>query len=127
MFDGGSGAWGSGWIFFFYGHLLLLLYLVASATLPDNIPTDGLDLKEYYLESRGHFWSLLAGVNLIMLIFNLTRSLLTSNSLNWGSVLSGAVMVAIALSLAKIRRIEYHAVVVILLVLLLIVEITQKF
>ena len=37
---------------------LILLYLLASATLPDKVPDEGLDLKAYYLENRTYFWGL---------------------------------------------------------------------
>lgn len=30
-----------------YGHLLLLLFLLASSALPDKIPKNGIDLKKY--------------------------------------------------------------------------------
>jgi hypothetical protein len=37
---------------------LLLLFFVASAALPDEVPEAGLDLKGYYAENRGYFWTL---------------------------------------------------------------------
>ncbi|MCP4573754.1 MAG: hypothetical protein GY838_15455 [bacterium] len=127
VFEEGDGVWRSGWIFFYYGHLLLLLYLVASSVLPDEIPADGLDLREFYLDNRRHFWGLLAGVNLTLLVFVLLRPVLTEASLNWMAVLSNAVMGAIALSLVKVGRFGYHAVVVVLLVALTMLEIVVKF
>jgi hypothetical protein len=39
---------------------LVLLFLLASATLPDQVPAEGLDLKAYYLENRTYFWGLFA-------------------------------------------------------------------
>jgi hypothetical protein len=39
---------------------LILLFLLASATLPDQVPAEGLDLKAYYLENRTYFWGLFA-------------------------------------------------------------------
>lgn len=127
VFDDGDGAWSSGWVFFYYGHVLFLLYLVASAALPDEVPADGLDLREFYLENRRHFWGLLAGVNLLLLVLTLLRPLWTEVPLNWMAALSSIVMAAIALSLAWIRHIRYHAVVVIVLVLLMALEIVGKF
>lgn len=35
---------------------VILLYLAASAALPDEIPAKGLDLGQYFDESRGYFW-----------------------------------------------------------------------
>lgn len=37
---------------------LLLLFFIASAALPDEIPADGLDLETYYFENRTYFWTL---------------------------------------------------------------------
>lgn len=37
---------------------LMLLFLLASAVLPDDIPEDGLDLRAYYLDNRVYFWGL---------------------------------------------------------------------
>ncbi|MBN2566289.1 MAG: hypothetical protein JXB46_11320 [Candidatus Eisenbacteria bacterium] len=128
VFGGDDGAWGSGWVFFFYGHILLLLYLVVSAVLPDEVPAEGLDLKEHYFETRRHFWGLLAGVNLALLIFALLRPVLFSgSSLNLMAVLSNIAMGAVALSLAWIRRFGYHAIVVVMLVVLTVVEVAVKF
>ena len=38
--------------------VLVLLFLTASATLPDEVPEQGLDLGEYFDENRGYFWTL---------------------------------------------------------------------
>jgi hypothetical protein len=35
---------------------LMLLFLLASATLPDEVPAEGLGLKDYYLATRRYFW-----------------------------------------------------------------------
>jgi len=37
---------------------LLLLFFCASAALPDECPSNGVDLKAYYLENRSYFWTL---------------------------------------------------------------------
>ncbi len=37
---------------------LLLLFFIASAALPDEVPADGLDLEAYYFENRSYFWIL---------------------------------------------------------------------
>jgi hypothetical protein len=41
---------------------LIILYLLASAALPDEVPAEGLDLGAYYFDNRGYFWLLLAGL-----------------------------------------------------------------
>ena len=127
VFHEGDGAWGSGWTFFFYGHLLFLLYLVASAVLPDEVPAEGLDLKEFYFDNHRHFWGLLAGVNLALLIYLLLRPVFSELPPNWMAVFGNIVLGTIALSLVKVRRFGYHAVVVVLLVALTTVETILKF
>jgi hypothetical protein len=37
---------------------LILLFLTASATLPDEVPEAGIDLGAYFDEQRGYFWAL---------------------------------------------------------------------
>lgn len=127
VFQEADGLWASGWIFFFFGHLLFLLYLVVSAVLPDEIPADGLDLREFYFGNSRHFWGLLAGVNLLMLIYILLRTVFTELSLNWWAVLSNIVTMAITLSLAWTQRFKYHAVVVVFFAVMITAEIFIKF
>ena len=126
VFQEGDGLWDSGWIFLFYGHLLFLLYLVVSAVLPDEIPAEGLDLRKYYFETRRHFWGLLAGVNLTMLIFELTRTVATVHTVNWMVVASNIFMGVVVLTLAWSRRTGYHAVIVIMMVALTAFEMIVK-
>ena len=127
VFREGEGIWESGWIFFFYGHLLLLLFLVSAAVLPDEVPEKGLDLRSFYFDNRRQFWGLLAGVNLLMLIFALLRPVFTVSSLSWPVVWSNLVNGGVILSLALSRRPAYHAVVVILITTLAMLEIAHKF
>jgi hypothetical protein len=41
-----------------YFVVLVLLFLTASATLPDEVPEEGLDLRRYFDENRSYFWAL---------------------------------------------------------------------
>lgn len=41
-----------------YFVVLVLLFLTASATLPDEVPEEGLDLGRYFDENRSYFWTL---------------------------------------------------------------------
>lgn len=126
-FIGGDDAWVSGWKFFFYGHLLLLLYLVASAVLPDEVPAEGLDLREFYIGNCRYFWGVQACVYLLLLVYTILQPVFTEVPLNWQAVVPNVVMGTIALSLAMIRRVGYHAVIVVVIVLLLALEIIRKF
>lgn len=128
VFSGEEGAWESGWVFLIYGHLLFLLYLVVSAVLPDEVPEEGLDLREYYFSTRRHFWGLLTGVNLALTVLALLGPVLfPGSSMNLPAVLSNVVMGAVTLSLALVRGPRYHAVVVVVLVVLTVAEIAGKF
>ena len=40
-----------------YFGVLLLLYLAASASLPDEVPADGIDLRAFAAQSHIYFWS----------------------------------------------------------------------
>ena len=40
-----------------YFGVLLLLFLTASAALPDEVPAEGLDLRVYFHEAHRHFWA----------------------------------------------------------------------
>ncbi|MBN2585952.1 MAG: hypothetical protein JXA64_01395 [Candidatus Fermentibacteraceae bacterium] len=119
-------AWSGGWIFLFYGHLLLLLYLVAAATLPDEVPAEGIDLRSFYLENRTQFWGLLSGVYLIMLVFSLLHPAIAGAAIFWPPVISNFLMGAVSVSLAFTRRMAYHCTVVVLMVLLTILELVGK-
>ena len=37
---------------------LLLLFFIASAALPDEVPAEGLDLEAYYFANRRYIWAL---------------------------------------------------------------------
>lgn len=39
---------------------LILLFLLASAALPDEVPDEGIDLRTYYDENGSYIWSLFA-------------------------------------------------------------------
>jgi len=47
---------------------LVLLLLLASAVLPDEVPSEGLDLRAYYHENGGYIWTLFAAA-LAWLVF----------------------------------------------------------
>ncbi len=43
-----------------YFTVLIILFLAACATLPDEIPGSGIDLRRYFDENRVYFWSVYA-------------------------------------------------------------------
>lgn len=47
--------------------ICVLVFLMAAAVLPDEVPAQGLDLGDWYLRNRAHFWSLAALTILVTL------------------------------------------------------------
>ena len=43
-----------------YFGVLILLFLAASATFPDEVPAEGIDLGRYFDDTRAYFWSVYA-------------------------------------------------------------------
>jgi hypothetical protein len=47
--------------------VLLLIYLLAAAVLPDEVPEQGLDLRAFYLESSRYFWALVVLLTFVIM------------------------------------------------------------
>jgi hypothetical protein len=92
---------------------LVMLYLLASAVLPDEVPATGVDLKADYFEHQRYFWLLFATLLAVFLlqrigmawvrrgpeaVFPLIRE-----------VVPNFVLLAVLLSLAFVRRSWWHA------------------
>jgi hypothetical protein len=100
--------------------LVVVLVLLASAALPDEVPEPGLDLAAYYADNARYFWSLYA-------LFLALAGVVTVWPA-WGARPAGAllasqipnvVVLSLAGSLAVVRRRAYHAVLVPLLLVVL--------
>jgi hypothetical protein len=55
---------------------LLFMFLSAAATLPDEVPAEGIDLKVFYFANRRHYWGLVAGFfafNILLNVVSLVR------------------------------------------------------
>ena len=53
---------------------LILIYLAASITLPDEVPADGVDLGQYFDENRSYFWFIYTSfVAVILTLMTLRR------------------------------------------------------
>jgi hypothetical protein len=126
VFGGNGGGEVSGWLFFYYAHLLFLFYLVVSAVLPDEVPECGLDLKEFYIESRRHFWGLLAAVNLLLLFAAIVQPAFSGEQFIWLPVIANLVMFAVNLSLTWVRNLAYHSVIVSLFLGQVLLEVFQN-
>ena len=40
--------------------VLVVAFLMMAAALPDDVPEDGIDLRQFYFSSRIHLWSLMS-------------------------------------------------------------------
>jgi hypothetical protein len=49
---------------------LVFMYLSAAATLPDEVPAEGLDLRTFYFNNRAHYWGLVVGLFVFNLLLN---------------------------------------------------------
>ena len=49
--------------------LLLLIYLLAAAVLPDEVPEKGIDLRNFYVETSRYFWALVLLLTIFIMIF----------------------------------------------------------
>ena len=98
---------------------LVVLYLAASAALPDAVPDEGLDLRDYYFHHHRYFWLLFA---LLVGIFLLQRA-----GFAWWirgaeilprvftNVIPNFAIIGIAISLAYVRRAWWHSLWLLLL------------
>lgn len=62
---------------------LMLLFLLAAAALPDEVPAEGIDLRAYYLGHRTYFWGLFT----LFLLSTVIADILSPTSPGWRTVL----------------------------------------
>jgi hypothetical protein len=105
---------------------LVCMFLLASATLPDEVPAEGVDLGRYYVENAGYFWGLFALFVMLMIVVELFTI--------WGQIGEAAVLwrtllnlslVAVLFSLGRYSNRRYHVVMVPLLLVVLSVQWSQ--
>jgi hypothetical protein len=99
---------------------LLGFFLLAAAALPDDVPSDGLDLQAYYLATGRYFWSLFAGVTLLFTAHTMAVSWLALDhpdpsrlALRFAPNFGVALLAA---SLAAFRHSWWHSLVIICLI-----------
>lgn len=109
-----------------YGHLLILLYLLASAVLPDNVSDQGINLKTYYFRNHRYFWGLMAGVGLMSLLISMILQMSAKASVNIYNIVANVIFLLLTILLAITKKYWAHAVVVPLFVLVAILEILQN-
>ncbi len=95
---------------------LVILFLLAAAALPDDIPSDGVDLKAYYHRNGPYFWALFAAALGWLLLVNAIENALNGVLLAWlGQRIVDFVVLAVFISLVFVRRLWWHAIALLLL------------
>lgn len=97
--------------------ILVTFFLISAAVFPDEIPQEGIDLQEFYIENRGQIWSLFALFLLLMMINGTVTAVKEKWSMiKYVSSLSGDVVAfALALFLMKTKRMIFHWLMIVFL------------
>jgi hypothetical protein len=85
---------------------LILIYLTASITLPDEVPAEGLDLGRYFDENRSYFWlvygSYIAVIITLMSLRGLHQGLTTADL--WSKYYFDYPWIIVAFSMIFVRQ-----------------------
>jgi hypothetical protein len=96
--------------------ILLLIYLLAAAVLPDEVPEGGIDLRAFYIETSRYFWALILLLTLGIMIFIIPAA---GRSDYLGGLarheLLDCVVLVMAIVALSIRNIRVHQAGVVLL------------
>ncbi len=109
-----------------YGHLLILLYLLASAVLPDKIQKKSIDLKEYYFQNHRYFWGLMTAVGLISILFSVITTVIQDSPLNMYNVIANIIFLLLTITLAISKRYWIHSILLIFFTIINLLEIAQN-
>lgn len=96
--------------------LFLLIYLMAAAVLPDEIPDRGLDLRQFYVESARHFWALAILLTIGLIVIAGPRASGSHDVLTIARAQAlNLFVLAILVPLLIVRNIRLHQIVTVLL------------
>ena len=109
-----------------YGHLLLLLFLLASSALPDKIQKNGINLKDYYFQNHRYFWGIMSAVGLLSLLIAIVKKLTQEIPLNPYNIGANIIFLTLTILMATNKKYWFHAVILILFVVLTLLEIVEK-
>ena len=94
--------------------LFLLIYLMAAAVLPDEVPETGLDLRQFYIDNASYFWVLVLLMTAALIII---RGPVSAGSYDWSAVARNQrvnlAIIAVVTPLLFVRNIRVHQAVVI--------------
>jgi hypothetical protein len=88
--------------------LMVLLYLGAAATLPDDVPAEGMDLKAFYFGNRRHLWGVMAVFMTVQSLFVGINPLNQASPSLWLTVAQDAAAAVACVSLILVRREWWH-------------------
>ncbi len=94
--------------------LLLLIYLMAAAVLPDEVPEQGLNLRLFYVETAPYFWSLVLVMTVAIILILGPRNAGSYDVLAVArnQIVNIAILLAVA-PLLFIRNIRVHQAVIV--------------
>ena len=98
--------------------LLVVLFLLNAAALPDAVPREGLDLRAFYDANGSYFWSLFAAYVTLSIALDLGERAASGLSIDVLSYASNLVLIALFVALVWVRRRAFHGVAVVLLLAL---------
>jgi hypothetical protein len=111
---------------------LLVLFLINAAALPDDVPSEGIDLKEFYESNSPYFWSLFA-VYIISNIFLNVSGQLASAMQGWDKFIQVLIfsvpnvgILVLFLSLAYFRNRVFHTIAVVSVLVVLAISWSQQ-
>jgi hypothetical protein len=89
---------------------LVLLFCLASSALPDEVPQDGLDLRDYYERNRRWLWRLFAAYTCWVTLLALIRGVSAGATAGQiaGSTVPNLVLLAVMLTLSRTSRRGIH-------------------
>ena len=94
--------------------LFLLIYLMAAAVLPDEVPEEGLDLRQFYVETSTYFWSLVLIMTVALILI---RGPVNAGSSDWLAVArsqrANLVVIVAVTPLLFVRNVRVHQAVII--------------
>jgi hypothetical protein len=118
----GDNQWFNIISFVVYCHLFVLIYLLVASVLPDEVPSNGINLKEYYFTNSRYFWTLMSLVIVGSFVISLFRNSEIGNKLGLINILPSLLLLIMSMSLAIWKVYLLHSIFVTILVLLVLLE-----
>ena len=102
--------------------LLVVLFLLNAAALPDAVPDEGMDLRAFYDANGPYFWSLYAVVVVLSIANNVGGRVALGLSVDVLSYGPNLVLIALFVALARFRHRALHGVAVVALLALFLAQ-----